>query len=344
MPIRFTCPACDKELEAPDSAAGVTAPCPYCSAQITAPADSGQPAAMAQPPAPPAGAAPAAPGAPPAYPGGAPAYPAAPPPYPGAPPAYPGMPPAYADAPGIGTYPTEPGLLVAGSGRLDLWAILSEAWQVTMANAGPIIGGYVIASMAVGAVTYAVLLPVQLLAMGGTAVFTNPSAPPPTPHPAGIIAFILAYVLVIAATLPANLGPLYVADQALSRGRADLNVLLRGYRHWPALLGGVCLFSLALIPSTLLLIVPGCIIGAGLSLMIMEMVDRRAGALEAMQTSWEATAGYRLQIFGISLVLWLIGIAGVFVCCVGQLVTYPLMMVGYAIMYRELRGLKGAMV
>ena len=44
MPIKFDCPWCSHTLTAPDSAAGVTAPCPKCGVQITAPADGEQPA------------------------------------------------------------------------------------------------------------------------------------------------------------------------------------------------------------------------------------------------------------------------------------------------------------
>ena len=52
MPIQFQCPKCGKQLNAPDSAAGVTGPCPFCKATITAPRAPGAPATApaSQPP------------------------------------------------------------------------------------------------------------------------------------------------------------------------------------------------------------------------------------------------------------------------------------------------------
>ncbi len=100
----FQCPSCGKQLNAPDSAAGVTAPCPYCKTRITAPSlPSARPPAGMSPLGAPASQAPPPPG--PAPLGPAPSYgpplagPPAPGPFPGsAPPPY-GAPLAGPQAP-----------------------------------------------------------------------------------------------------------------------------------------------------------------------------------------------------------------------------------------------------
>jgi uncharacterized RDD family membrane protein YckC len=57
MPLKFACPACDKDLVAPFLAAGHTGSCKFCHARIVAPTAAGQPAFMAPDPADPLGVA-----------------------------------------------------------------------------------------------------------------------------------------------------------------------------------------------------------------------------------------------------------------------------------------------
>jgi hypothetical protein len=73
MPIRLSCPACDKPMQAPDAAAGKRVKCPNCQAVVAVPAASAAPVAPAAalpPPVPPRAAAPAAPPAPAPAPAG----------------------------------------------------------------------------------------------------------------------------------------------------------------------------------------------------------------------------------------------------------------------------------
>lgn len=78
MPIRLTCSACTKPMQAPDSAAGKRVKCPNCQAVVSVPAAA--PAAPAAPPPAPQRAAP--PPVPPPAPKAAPAPPAPAPPAP----------------------------------------------------------------------------------------------------------------------------------------------------------------------------------------------------------------------------------------------------------------------
>lgn len=70
MPISFQCPACGRNLEAPDAAAGVTGSCKFCQAKVTAPMAGGQAATMPPPSAQPTSSPLLAPPAPPPPMGG----------------------------------------------------------------------------------------------------------------------------------------------------------------------------------------------------------------------------------------------------------------------------------
>lgn len=49
MPILFMCPACGRQLEAPDSAAGHSGACKFCAARLVAPIRSGETARLITP-------------------------------------------------------------------------------------------------------------------------------------------------------------------------------------------------------------------------------------------------------------------------------------------------------
>ena len=73
----------------------------------------------------------------------------------------------------------------------------------------------------------------------------------------------------------------------------------------------------------------------------MEIVDRGSGAIDAIRNSWNATDGYRLSIFANLLLLAMLQIPGALLCGVGLIVTLPILMAGYVILYREIQGLQG---
>ncbi|MDH7570054.1 MAG: hypothetical protein QHJ73_10765, partial [Armatimonadota bacterium] len=133
-----------------------------------------------------------------------------------------------------------------------------------------------------------------------------------------------------------------IADQLLTRGRSSIGALFQGYSQFFTWVGFQILYGLAVTIGLFGFIVGGIFLGTALSLGWMEIVDRRAGAFEALAASWRATAGRRLAIFGNLLVLALILFGGFLALGVGIVLTFPVAYAGYAILYREVRGLQGA--
>ena len=86
------------------------------------------------------------------------------------------------------------------------------------------------------------------------------------------------------------------------------------------------------------LIVPGVIIGLGLSLAIPIVVDRGLGPIEALQESWKLTDGHKMNIFVFWLISFGLTIAGMCACGLGLLLAWPVIYLGQMYIYLRLSG------
>ncbi|HEY3412021.1 MAG TPA: hypothetical protein VGM51_03080 [Armatimonadota bacterium] len=73
----------------------------------------------------------------------------------------------------------------------------------------------------------------------------------------------------------------------------------------------------------------------------MEVIDRGVDGISALKASWEFTKGHRLMILVTGLLLTLCYLAGLFACCIGALFTMGFIPLGQVLVYRHLRGLQG---
>jgi hypothetical protein len=305
MALRFLCPNCHRELEVPDEAAGTAGSCRLCGAAIIAPAGPEQPAVIAQ-----------VAGSPPPVSGG----------------------PVTAQAP---------------YGRIEPFSILSQAWNLLWGNFGPVAISYYVPAIAMSILMAIIIGPFLFSAMDTA----TPGAPPQLPITVNILALVAFAVL-----SPFMAGPLYVVDALLTNGEAEASAMFRGFQqykdiflfmlvfyaipnaiiqvislplvdsHRPAAFAMVQLANLALMGFLAATILPG----------IMEIVDRGATAVEAFQASWEFTKGHRWMVFLAFVVMYIASVAGAIACGIGVLVTAPLFPVGIALIYRDIRGLRGA--
>lgn len=101
------------------------------------------------------------------------------------------------------------------------------------------------------------------------------------------------------------------------------------------LIAGI-LYGLIVAAGTLLLIVPGIILGIMFQFYKYAIVDKKMGIIDSLNYSKELTRGYRWTIFGIDIILILINIGGVLFFVVGLLFTIPLTMIAEAIVYKKL--------
>jgi len=206
--------------------------------------------------------------------------------------------------------------------------------------------------------------------------------------PGGLLTAMAALVGIVAviglAIGPLSIGPMYVMRDLLARGKSDIGAVFRGYSSYFSIIGAgaiivlifMCVgFVVGLIQfllmsagvSSRLALQGGVVVfelwlAIGLVLTFPEIVDRKAGAIEALGTSWETTDGYRMSIFvlgllagvGAFILLFLTSMAGG--VALGKqgsmaavyIIQMPLMLVVSTVanaiqmvLYRDLRGLEG---
>ena len=98
------------------------------------------------------------------------------------------------------------------------------------------------------------------------------------------------------------------------------------------------LYGLMVFLGTLLLIVPGIILGIKFMFFSYFIVDKNAGIIESFEKSAALTSGSKTNIFLLALLLWLVNAAGALCLGAGLVVTIPLSMVAVAYVYRKLEG------
>jgi len=123
-----------------------------------------------------------------------------------------------------------------------------------------------------------------------------------------------------------------------ARGQsASFGELFAGGSVYLKLLGVNLLLYLAVMSGTLLLIVPGIILGLGFAMAPYYVVDAGMGPLQALGASWDAMRGNkgRLFLFGlVSFVLIMIAMC----TCVGVIVAQAVIYVGWAIIFTRVSG------
>lgn len=106
-------------------------------------------------------------------------------------------------------------------------------------------------------------------------------------------------------------------------------------------LGTSILVSLAVILGFILLIVPGIIVALMLMFATILVIDRGLPPFAALKESRRITTGYKWQLLGLTLVLLLVNLAGLFALVVGLLVTVPVTVLAFLNAYRVLSARAG---
>ncbi len=132
---------------------------------------------------------------------------------------------------------------------------------------------------------------------------------------------------------------LYRIYLTVARGQqADFGMLFSGAdRFLPMLLAHVIL-GFAVTVGFALLIVPGVIVACGLCLSGLFIVDQGLGPVEALQASWQATIGHKMQLFLFFLVGGLIMVAAEMCCCLPVFAAAPTVFVAMTIIYLRITG------
>ena len=149
-----------------------------------------------------------------------------------------------------------------------------------------------------------------------------------------IVLQVLGFVIGIVVAMG-----LIRAALAVTEGRMpDVSMLLETDGFGPYLVASI-LVGLGVLAGLILLIVPGIMLAIMwhfFGYVIVQEPGTRA--TDAMRRSAEITRGYRWQLLGLGLVLFLINIAGALACGVGLIFTYGITAISVAWAYKTLSG------
>lgn len=165
-------------------------------------------------------------------------------------------------------------------------------------------------------------------------------------------AFLVVGILSsIGSTFSAGILPLILAGPfgvgqskyflAISRGeQPPFEDIFSGFHQFVRAMAIGLLTALAVGIGTLLLIIPGIIAGVGLSMAYYIALDRpELEAPDVLKASWELVwkGGHFWKVFGFALLAALLTLLGLLCFGVGVLFTTPMILVGQARLYEELR-------
>lgn len=162
---------------------------------------------------------------------------------------------------------------------------------------------------------------------------------------------IVAIIQVIAGSFGMGLASIVIAGpmafgqafffMALSRGdQPVVDDLFSGFKRFGALLLLAILQMVIIFSGVILLVIPGIIASVGLSMAYFIAVDRpELEAPDVLRASWDLVwkGGYFWKVFGFALLAGLLSIAGALCLGIGLLFTTPIILVGQAMLYDELR-------
>lgn len=213
--------------------------------------------------------------------------------------------------------------------------VIGEAWKLVQANLGPWIGAALIYALV--AVVFNIL----------QSALSTPVALPTTPGAPNVPSFLVrqptaASNLVSLLSFPVLAlvvgGITNMAIGTVRTGRAEFNRIFDvGAFAIPVMVASV-LTTLVTFIGAIFCIIPGIIASIGLILTPCLVVDAKRGPIDAMTESWNAMKPHLLPGFLLLLVLGLVNLAGFCACGVGLLVTFPITMISFALVYRDLFG------
>lgn len=214
---------------------------------------------------------------------------------------------------------------------MDPSAILGRCWEIFTGNIGTVLG--------------AILLPlIPNFAFQGvqTALQMMSDSASDDNSRVGFAAGAMAVAVVGGlVNLFFQLGSFRIFTR-LARGLpADVSMLVGEGHHFLSGLGASILIGIAVLLGFLMLIVPGIVLLLGLQFSLYALIDQDLDPIAAMQESWRLTEGYKVTVFLVNLVIFIL--AGLFACVtlgIGYLVAIPVLALSQAVMYHSLVHIK----
>lgn len=248
------------------------------------------------------------------------------PPPPGSPPGPPyGRPPAWGPPGGFAPIPQgyPPGYTPPQGppGDFTPSEAISFAWERIKADPGNILGPFAVATL------------LMAISGGMTSGFADT-----LDGTAGIVARLISGGISAAVQAFFNAGMMFFALK-VARGEpyAFADVFNGGRWFLPVFVISV-LTTLAIAVGLIFLIVPGVFLALALALSVPAAIDRDLGPIEAMLESFSLTAGHRISILILGVMLFGIGLLGLCACGLGIFVALAIGELAFAFAYVSVSG------
>jgi uncharacterized membrane protein len=149
---------------------------------------------------------------------------------------------------------------------------------------------------------------------------------------------LVSSIVQLSVTMFFQVGLMRIWLESARGGSPSFALLFSGFDRLFPLLGCALLQGLAVVLGTLCFIAPGVLLGLGLSLSQLYVVDAKMGPIAAMTESWKATKGQMGNIFVLGLAFIGLCFAGLMMCGVGMFVMIPLGYTAFAIAFVRMSG------
>src|ERR1039457_1612931 len=214
--------------------------------------------------------------------------------------------------------PPPPGALPppppATGGSFSVGDAISYGWRAFWKNVWPLVG-------------LAVIIVVVHLVLG--AIASNAS---------NVVGRLVIQLVSFVVGIVLAMGLIRASLAVLEGRRPEVGMLFQTEGFGPYLVGSI-LVGIAVFVGLLLCIVPGVILGLMWEFFGYVIVENPTiSPTEAMRRSAEITKGYRWQLLGLTILLFLINVVGAIALGIGLLFTYGISAVALAYTYKVLSG------
>ncbi|MCX7698887.1 MAG: DUF975 family protein, partial [Candidatus Goldbacteria bacterium] len=152
-----------------------------------------------------------------------------------------------------------------------------------------------------------------------------------------LILFRMIVILTFAAiNMIISIGLIIIPLKFADNEKPQFADLFSGARFFFKYIISSILCGIIVIIGFCLLIIPGIILAIRFSFYMFFIVDKDAGPVEALKSSFNLTRGHTWNIFIFGIILILLNFLGVLALFVGLFITIPITMVAYAYVYRQL--------
>lgn len=214
--------------------------------------------------------------------------------------------------------------------NLTISNTLTESWHITLKNYSVLIS------------VIAILFAISLVFAVFENVITNLEHNISTVSIIGVLVFakIVESLLRFGIQNLTSIGYTQIQLNILDKKPANIAMLFMPEGLFWRYLATSIVYALITVGGLILLIVPGVIWAIKYQFALPLVVDKKLTLAQAIKKSGEITKGYKVWLFGLSLVLVGVNLLGLLALGVGLLFTVPLSGIAHIWVYRQLVGKK----